>query len=66
MTDKIVSLKGGPINEDKHILENMIKCLPAMLEYSIIRAQICRSDYLAYKDQGFTEEQALELSKSKF
>lgn len=65
MTDKITNLEFNK-DELKGILEQLIRDLPSILKCSKIRAEICRSDYLACINQGFTEEQALELCKSKF
>jgi len=62
----IIKLVECDTDENKRILENLIKHLPEILKYSKVRAEICRSDYLAYVNQGFTEEQALELCRSKF
>ncbi len=53
-------------DDPKAALKNVIAHLPEILEYSKVRAEICRADYLAYLEQGFTEEQALTLSKPKF
>lgn len=65
MTDNIFELECSK-DEGKGLLEQMIRNLPLILEYSKIKAEISRSDYLAYIDQGFTEEQSLDLCRSTF
>lgn len=62
MTDNIIELKYDK-NEKKALLEQIIRELPDILAFSRIKAEMCRSDYCAYLDQGFTEEQALELCR---
>jgi len=52
-------------DKDKLIgqLEKMRRDLPYYLEMSKLVAQIKKANYDAYVEQGFTEEQAMELIK---
>lgn len=45
-------------------IENIKRTLPLLLEYNKIDAQIRRSKYLALIENGFNEQQALELCRS--
>lgn len=61
MTDKII---GFPKNEIESAVQDLKRNLPAMIEHAKLLARIKRAAYLEYVNQGFTEQQALELAKS--
>ena len=44
-------------------LEMLRRNTEALIEYSQLKAKIRRQSFLAHIEQGFTEEQALELCK---
>lgn len=44
-------------------VKNMRDNLPAMLEHAEIKAAVTYKQYTAYRAQGFTEAQAIELCK---
>lgn len=61
--DNLVVLPGGG-HEMKEFLEDFKKSLPEMKEYLKIGAELTRIKYKALLEEGFTPEQALELSKT--
>ena len=44
-------------------LKQLTKDLPFLMEYAILNARLHRAKFQACLDEGFTEAQALELSK---
>lgn len=64
MKDNIISVNGGrdPAFNQK-LVDDMISKLSFTIQYYAIRAQVQRATYLALVKEGFTEQQALELTK---
>lgn len=61
---KLISLSGaGEPDVFADTLRNMRRNMTNILEYKRIDAQIKRAAYLALIKEGFTPEQALELTK---
>ena len=60
--DKIIGLPTDQ-NEMKAAIAVMKRDLPEVIEHAKLVAQIKRAAYLEYVEQGFTEEQAIELIK---
>ncbi len=54
------------VNETKEIIENLKLGLPYQIEYMKILATLTRAKYLALVEEGFTINQALELSKQLY
>ena len=48
---------------DQTALDNIKAEMPRMIELARIKAQIQRSNYLAYIEAGFDKKEALELCK---
>ncbi len=62
--NNLISLPGGDnLNEMKESLRQLKVILPEMLEYMKITAELHRTKYCALKEQGFSDVQALELSR---
>ena len=54
---------GGSPDEFKQAIRKMIEATPDLIEYYKIDAQLRREKFKALVEEGFTEDQALELSK---
>ena len=50
----------------RELLEAMKNELPVQIEIAAMFAKIRREKFKAYKREGFTDEQALELVKAEF
>lgn len=62
--DKITVLHGGATkNELKAAIRTMRDNLPDMIEHMNLMAQLHKAKFDALKEQGFSDEQALELCK---
>ncbi len=59
-------VKQMPGTEPQKSMRDLVKIvkddLPAMIEMGIIRAQLCRSAYLALVKEGFSKAEAMELA----
>jgi len=65
--DKITVFEGdGVKNINAETIRKIKKDLPMMLEYQLVAAELARDKYTALINQGFTEAQALELTKTIF
>ncbi len=62
MDNKVVGLPSGK-DEMKAAIAQLKRNLPELVEHAKLIAEVKRAAYLAYVEQGFTEEQALELTK---
>lgn len=58
-----LTLLTGPIDKQRAALEELKRSIPMHIEFLGIHAQFIRAKYVALVAQGFTEAQALELSK---
>jgi hypothetical protein len=47
----------------KETVRNFKNSIEIHIEYIILNAKLTRAKYLALLDEGFTEQQAIELSK---
>ena len=52
------------LSENIAALEKAARMVPAMIEYSVIKAKVNRSYYLSLLESGFDEKQALYLTKN--
>lgn len=63
---KLIPLPGGATPDAiANALRDMKKNIPALIEYWQIDAKIKRAKYLALREQGFTEAEALTLTKDR-
>ena len=60
--EKVVTLT-TPQDKLKAALDTLAANVPFVIEMHKISAKVKREAYLAYIKEGFTEEQALELTK---
>ncbi len=60
-TPKVVPI--GAKNDMRAAIEGLRRMLPDMLQHAELIAQVKRSYYQALVKEGFTPEQALELTK---
>jgi len=64
---KIVMMQGGGMPDAiKEALRKMEVDLPVLIAYVKLTAELQRAKFMALKEQGFTDGQALELSKKVF
>lgn len=65
MTDKLKTIHGGGNkNEAKEALRELREALPEYIKSLTLIAQMTRAKYKALIAEGFTPEEALELSKT--
>lgn len=65
MDKKLTMIQGGNTpNEMKEAVRQLKSVMPDMIEHLILMAELTKVKYDALVQQGFTEAQALELSKS--
>ena len=64
MNNNIKSVDFGKKDDIQGALESLKRNIKNMIEYACLMAKIRRQSYLAHVDQGFTEDQALELCKN--
>lgn len=62
MKDNIIGLPNSK-DEMKAAIAQLKRNLPEIIEHTKLIAEIKRASYLAYVEQGFNEQQALELTK---
>ena len=62
--DNIINIKTDK-NELKADLERLKRHLDVVIEYSVLTAKITRASYNALIKEGFSEQEALYLCKSK-
>lgn len=60
------STKDMSIERMKKAIQYLHSVIPLMKEQSTLIAKLTRTKYDALRNEGFTEKQALELSKSLF
>jgi hypothetical protein len=65
MNDNITPIECKP-NEMAKAVGLMKENLPHILEYIAIGAQLSYTKFTALKEEGFTDEQAIELCKKLF
>lgn len=58
---KVVEL--APRDDLQAAAEASIRALPVLIEHAKRKAKLRRAEYLAYKAEGFTDAQALELCR---
>ena len=64
MKDNLIVLDGGKtLGEMRESIESLKDMIPYMKEHYILMAELTRVRYEALLKEGFTPEQALELSK---
>jgi len=65
MSDKLTVFPGGGKPDAmKQAVRELKSALPEFIQYQLLIAEITKAKYDALLKQGFTPEQALELSKN--
>lgn len=59
--DEIKLASSKELSEMRKLLNGLKQDKTVYLEFQVVHAEIIRAKYLALIEQGFTEEQALEL-----
>ena len=57
---------GGSPNVSKEAIEQLKKTLPDLVEYVLLMAKLSKVKYDALIKEGFSKQEAIELSKTVF